>query len=359
MKRFFEWHPLLLGVFPILFLYAQNAYELDVLEIVRPLAAVVVATLILSLVFTVVLRNSRKGALLMSGTLLLFFSFGHVTHLIASDTIGIGELEVGTRALVSVLWIALWLVAAIAVAKARPQLRRATAIISAVAVVLVSVQVAQSAYIVLSRPTHPHAVDVHRGAHRPSENLPDIYFIVMDGYARQDILKDIYGYDNADFIERLESLGFVVTDHSCANYCQTLLTLVSELNLDYLHRLWQLDRTSKHRWGAGERLKNNAVFGFLHEQGYSIVAMATGYGLTELTDAEVYIRPGPTLSEFANLVINTTPIPLLLGEGESLFDRHRQRVSFATAILRLRPHHLTPPSVRLRSPRRADSARLA
>ncbi len=38
--------------------------------------------------------------------------------------------------------------------------------------------------------------------------LTDIYFIVLDGYGRSDVLKEFYEYDNSDFLRGLKEKGF-------------------------------------------------------------------------------------------------------------------------------------------------------
>src|SRR5690606_17576463 len=39
-------------------------------------------------------------------------------------------------------------------------------------------------------------------------NKPDVYLLVFDRYAANNILQDSYGYDNSEFTEWLESEGF-------------------------------------------------------------------------------------------------------------------------------------------------------
>jgi len=63
---------------------------------------------------------------------------------------------------------------------------------------------------------------------------PDIYYIIVDGYARADVLRDHYEFDNTPFLSGLASRGFAVNDHSSANYYWTFLSLASSLNYDYL-----------------------------------------------------------------------------------------------------------------------------
>ena len=44
---------------------------------------------------------------------------------------------------------------------------------------------------------------------------PDVYYIILDMYGRDDVLKDRFSYDNSEFLKELEELGFVVTPMQC------------------------------------------------------------------------------------------------------------------------------------------------
>ncbi len=69
------------------------------------------------------------------------------------------------------------------------------------------------------------------------EYYPDIYFIVLDAYARDDVLKEMYGFDNTEFLAYLRNKGFYIAERSAANYCQTGLSIGSCFNLCYLDKL--------------------------------------------------------------------------------------------------------------------------
>jgi hypothetical protein len=70
----------------------------------------------------------------------------------------------------------------------------------------------------------------------PAER-PDIYYIIFDRYARQDMLQNIYGFDNTAFLADLENRGFIVPREAYANYQRTAASVVSSLNFDYLDKL--------------------------------------------------------------------------------------------------------------------------
>ena len=43
---------------------------------------------------------------------------------------------------------------------------------------------------------------------RGFENAPDIYYLVLDGYGRSNVLLSDYGFDNSEMIAALRDRGF-------------------------------------------------------------------------------------------------------------------------------------------------------
>lgn len=67
-----------------------------------------------------------------------------------------------------------------------------------------------------------------------SDDLPNVYFFVPDGYARGDALEAYFDHDNSDFEEALGRQGFHIADEAAANYPATFLSLASAFEMDYL-----------------------------------------------------------------------------------------------------------------------------
>ena len=66
---------------------------------------------------------------------------------------------------------------------------------------------------------------------------PNVYYIILDKYASSKVLKDIFDFDNQDFISQLHARGFHVTENSHSNYAGTILSLTSSLNMEYVNYL--------------------------------------------------------------------------------------------------------------------------
>lgn len=161
----------------------------------------------------------------------------------------------------------------------------------------------------------------------PPARQPDIYYIILDGYARSDVLQELYGIDNSGFIQGLVDRGFYVAGQSRANYCQTYLSLSSTLNMTYLDALAEeVGEESNDRWPLQDLLRQNAVARLLRERGYTYATISTGYADAELAAADIHKTAPWSLSQFESGLINTSPISPLI---RSQYDAHRQRLLYA------------------------------
>ncbi len=319
--------PFGIAVFPVLFLYAHNADEMPLGDIVWPLGIVVCFAAISLIILRFFVRDFAKRALVVSLFALLFFSFGHVVSLSRSWGQQLGFAMGGTESYVFAFWCIFLFAGTYLIIRTYRHLSKLISIASLVVWLMVGMQIVQGGYVLAS------AVSIDDTRldliGRPAvNNPPDIYYVIVDGYGRQDILQDLYDYDNGPFIRFLRQHGFLVPDSSRSNYCQTLLSLTSSLNLDYLSRLARFDRFSKDRNQMAHYLKNNLLFDFLKNYGYDIIILSSGYTWTEFNKEERILSPGMTLSEFDNILLATTPVPFVMSYNKSQYDLKRDQVTF-------------------------------
>ncbi len=127
---------------------------------------------------------------------------------------------------------------------------------------------------------------------RASSDRPDIYYIILDGYARDDVLRDSFGYDNSGFLEGLRARGFYVADESRSNYPQTMTSLASSLNLVYLTPLQEsLGRSSRDYRALYPLMVHSRLREYLESAGYETYAFETAVRFTSFTDAAHYSSP--------------------------------------------------------------------
>ncbi|UCE08262.1 MAG: hypothetical protein JSW07_09665, partial [bacterium] len=320
-------HPFLYTIFPILFLYAQNATETNFTEILYPLLLASVTAALILLAFKPLLGNFTKSSLLVTFLAFAFFSFGHLTALLR-DAEYFGASANVSGFLILALIIIAALIFFVYLRKTKKKFGGLTQFLNVTAIILVLIQMGMVFKVQLNRREQPSRIDNLDSSIFVPEVLPDIYYLIFDGYGREDILREIYQYDNSSFISELKRRGFYIADSSHSNYCATVQSLSSSLNLHYLHFLGKFNPHWFDRTPLAKMLAENRVFNFLKRFDYKIVAFESGHSPTQIEKADYYYKPGVTLSEFQNILINTTPVSLLLSQTKSQFDIHRDRISY-------------------------------
>lgn len=137
----------------------------------------------------------------------------------------------------------------------------------------------------------------------------DIYFIVVDGYARSDILQEMFAFDNSEFIAYLQDNGFVVPVAGHSNYPATPLSVASMLNMDYIQSLAPALDTSPHRWLMTPFIDHSRTRELLEAQGYQSISISTNWTITDNVTTDRYFHPLPVmLTDFEGFIMDRTPL---------------------------------------------------
>ena len=115
-------------------------------------------------------------------------------------------------------------------------------------------------------------VSMSQNFNHPMENQPDIYYLIVDGYGRDDILSEFFAFDNSEFLNALKQRGFYVADESNTNYTQTMLSFSSSMTGTYLDSAG-IDPKSEDRKAIQRYLDENSYIPRLHQMGYETVTM--------------------------------------------------------------------------------------
>ena len=333
----FPLHPFLFAIYPVLALLAFNISEVDYSSGFRPLVLSILVAGLLILIFYLAYRDWRRTALISTILLILFFSYGHIYILLKGVEVG-GFYLFRHRTLVPI-WIILTALAIWWVSRRSLNVTSATYTLNIVGLFLLILPVIQLvSFFVKSEESQANAEKNTAALNlKVNRQPPDIYYIILDGYGRSDILKNEYQYDNSDFLNGLRDLGFYVADCSQSNYAQTQISLASSLNFNYLDAL--SDRFvpgSDDRTGLDALIHHGLVRQSLEKAGYKTVAFATGFLATELSDADYFLGPRHSigeLNEFESLLMETTFVRLLLdantfGMQNSGSELYRERTLF-------------------------------
>lgn len=333
-------YPLLFAAYPVVALYAANLQQIPLIALWRPLLAVLLTTVILLMIIGRLLKDWDKTALSVTFVLLLFFSFGHVFRTLRGYT---SPWEANTLYLIlfafwaSLLIVGSWWIWRM-MSQVNENLKRFLNTFSIVVIlfpvtqILLHVTQPVTAYVAdRTPPASPTETEI---ALQPPESLPDIYYIILDGYGRADVLAEIYDYDNSPFLDSLRTRGFYVAEKSHSNYMHTALSLSSSLNFAYLDTLLTSEPPSQSTYHMADEIRNSRVFSLLKNIGYKIVTISSGYSPTEIKEADVYLTPfNDSLNDLEVLLIKNSFLGLILEQTLKVFhhshDAHRTRILHA------------------------------
>lgn len=167
---------------------------------------------------------------------------------------------------------------------------------------------------------------VATGGARRHERPPNIYYIVLDGFGRPDVLEELYSLDLGPVVSRLESHGFVVPTAGRSNYAQTYLSLASSLNMSYLDTVANGLTDSEDRRPLEYLIQHNALFALAKRAGYRVIGIGSNYSATErLTNVDVCRCEHYGMYEFETVVLERTPLAKLPIDGLT-YGAHRRKI---------------------------------
>jgi hypothetical protein len=322
-------HPFLLAAYPVLFLYSHNLGEVAFRETFTPIAIILGLTLLVWGILGFALKNWKKSGIIVSLFLVLFFSYGYFRI----------PLE-GKRPvlLVTSIWILLFALGSFFTTRSKKDFTEATIILNIVAGILIAQPVLNVVthkfrnIRQISRNSNSGFTETKSRLPAQRASRPDIYFIVLDAYAREDILRELYNFDNTEFLNFLKDKGFYIANEAVSNYCQTGLSLGSCFNLSYLDKKVEIiGRDTISHDPLENIVEKSIVIDYLKKHGYKIVAFESDRPETKFKNvADVYLEPRTSISMFHSALKNMTPLPDIMAvmKTYSDFDKHRNSILY-------------------------------
>lgn len=336
--------PLLLAIQPVLYLFSINDTEVYFVETLRVLLiSLLLGAVVLGLA-ALFLRDRRKASPLASAFIFLFFLFGDLSDwTVASWGLGPIRADLLILALVTAgmfLWI--WLL--------QKRIRNIAPVnlyfnlLSLVLLLKSGIPV--GGYLLENGFALDQAAPAPVARIESLNPRPDIYYIILDGYGRKDILQAFYDFDNSEFLEALRARGFYIAEESSSNYVQTMLSLSSSLNLDYIQALGTGETTIESRADLVALLEKSRVREILAQNGYELVSFRNSYTAT-ISSAEIYYDDtglAYPVTAFESIVIDRTLTRVLLHVPffnkvliEMPYDIHRSQIHSTFTRLRELP----------------------
>jgi len=350
-------YPLLFAIFPILFLYTYNIAETSLNEIWLPLGVSVAAALVLWAVLSLILRSLAKAGFATAIFLVFFFSYGRLY-----DGLNYLGVFVPKHAYLLPAMLFIWGYCVYFISRTKRDFRITTRLFNIVAVVLIAINLFnigsyQVKLTALSADAPVESTD--QAAVSPAElsALPDIYYIILDEYARPDTMKEWYDYDNSEFINSLEDRGFFVASESKTRTLSSPQSIAQTLNMEYLTPGWYwnaetgnyIEKITDMKYQQ-DNIWNEATFkklayskaaDFLRAQGYQYIVFGNNvlmgtWGNYMKDNADLYFNyfedtGTPWVSEFHAILWNTTMLrPFFIHLAGSQYETAYRRQTLHT-----------------------------
>lgn len=310
-------YPFYFAVFPVLAFYSSNKRELTISVILLPAAISIFVTLALLTFLRSISKTKESAAIMVTFFLAYFFSYQHVSSLIKSPYM-----------YSMIFGLLLFLILRIR------KKRNVHAVLTILGLYLVFYNIVQiipyeAGRMIIRMKNRSSEIPITEV--RKQNNLPDIYYLIFDRYARYDTLSKYYGFENKDLYNFLKENNFYIATESAANYPRTHLSLGSSLNLDYLDDLVaKVGKDNSDYTPIFDMVQNNKVASFLKSQGYYYIYAGDWWEPTRVSKiADLNINRYAGYNEYGRKFLGTTILKPLIGEyykGNNFFGFFQDRI---------------------------------
>ena len=332
-------HPFLWAIFPVLSLYASNLGEVLLSDLWQPLVWVGVLAIFSYLIFVIITNNYYRAAIHASFFLILFFSYGHVFTLLDSSSIvmfifshQVGRFTLSLLFYLAPAWVIFLIVGEWWLLKKSLNYQAINKYFFITGVVLTGISLFTIIPYEMTRPVIKNNDDNNEtsiSAITETSLLPDVYYIILDGYSRGDTLERMFGDDNEDFLNLLRERDFIVASNSRTNYVHTASSLASSLNMEYVNYLTErYNQRSDDHTIPFQMIKNNRLSRSLKSIGYSFVSFNSKKSQgndNPFADKNIDYPLRFDFDDFDSLLINNTILQPFLAVTEIRRNREALR----------------------------------
>tara|TARA_B110000438_G_scaffold235800_1_gene232679 strand:+ start:3692 stop:5185 length:1494 start_codon:yes stop_codon:yes gene_type:complete len=267
-------HPFMFGIFPILFIYTNNLSEISLDSLLIPILGIfgfISAIILISIKFS---KNIQKTTLFLSFLLLLFFSIGYSKLWL--NGFNIFDINLDQTGFIFFAYSIIFFVGLISIYKMNYSLE-ITKIVTVVSFVVI-LSFLPGIILDFSNTNYNYTND--EKIKFSNLDNPNIYYIILDGYSNNESLKNNFNFDNSKFLKYLENSGFIINKNSFSNYEGTVFSMVSTLNINYLHEFKGLGANTAML--QKNLFSNNLVMNTFQDNGYYTIYVDGGGPLRDM-----------------------------------------------------------------------------
>ena len=204
MKKLRVVHPLLFAAYPALFLFSNHPAEFSATQLAWALVLCVAGVALLWAGLGFALGSRRKSGLVASLLVFLFFNYGFLRALMPSEWGQWGAIA----------WLAVLVLGSCVIVRASRLLTVLNHLANFVGLVFVGLCVVNIGWFQFQVAGEVQREAKIEGGIPDGSVARDIYVIIVDAYARADVLTQRYQFDNAPFLEALRARGFYVAEEA-------------------------------------------------------------------------------------------------------------------------------------------------
>ena len=288
----FPLHPIIFALYPVLFLWVDNIDQIPLYAILRSLALSLGLAISVYALATLAYRNLKSAAFISSIIIILTLSYGHIynfieNYAVLNNIIGYWRLLAILLLMIAACVIFIW--------RYKNSIELLNEIMHTVSLLLMAVTIGQALWSTVndvSRRAFSGKPQIVISSDEISKDFKDrdIYYIVMDGYGREDFLESRFDYDNSGFIKELQELGFEFPMCTQSNYDTTVYSMISSLNMDYLTNLPIpiKDSTIPDDKLLAPHIQHSVVRKKFEELGFTTVTFKAIYPFLDTDDTDIY-----------------------------------------------------------------------
>jgi len=262
-------HPYFLGAYFILEGFASIADYVSPWAMIAPMGVICALVFLINRAIKAVMKDRIKAGMLTFSVLVPLLFYARVLEEVSDSFLGLGRARFVVLGLTLMVVIFSWFVW-----KTRRKLVLATAFLNTLTacyivygIYLVAVNFApyDNSWEARLRQREPGMSAAPRGA----EGLPDIYFIILDGYTGSASLEKYWRYDNSEFTGALGKMGFFVAGESRSLSVSTIASIAADLNLTNDPLLLEQQEEIMYRI-----IRDNRGMAYMRSRGYEIVNLS-------------------------------------------------------------------------------------
>lgn len=234
--------------------------------------------------------------------IVMFFSFDAFV-LFAQNTMHV-DLK---RTPLLIIWLVIFLVLCFAAVSFSRSVRAPTLYfliaiaISAVPLMTIASSVLKSGNGATTLGTNTLPADMAQFNDVVPEKKRNVYYFLVDAYARQDVLSDLMSFDNEAFLSYLRANGFAVQGGAASNYQATSNSLSATFNMEYVP-------DDPHALKG-----HNPTVSWFKKAGYSYIVAPPGvWEKTGCDGQEDFCIQTSRPKEFERTVAALTPLPTVM-----------------------------------------------